>query len=104
MAKSLNENLVIGAGVDPCRPRVALSGTAADQLTVDSRRSVRFADDDMQAARLGDVRFELNVGSATGHVGRNRDPSTATRLCNDVRFCFGVSGIQHDVIDCRGSE
>jgi hypothetical protein len=42
MAKCLNENLVIRAGVDPRRPRVALSGTAANQLTVDSRRSVPY--------------------------------------------------------------
>ncbi|MCG8503073.1 MAG: preprotein translocase subunit SecA, partial [Sphingomonadales bacterium] len=43
------------------------------------------------------VAAQLNIGTATGHVGGNRYGAGYTRLGNDVRFLFVIAGVQHVV-------
>ena len=42
-----------------------------------------------------EIAAELNVGTATGHIGRDRDCARLTGLCNDMRFTLVVAGIQN---------
>ena len=53
--------------------RVALAAGTAAELVVDAARFVALGADDVQAAQLGDAFAELDVGTATGHVGGDRD-------------------------------
>ena len=43
------------------------------------------------------IAAEQNVGTAAGHVGRDRDRAFAARLRNDVGFTLVILGVQHFV-------
>ncbi len=44
---------------------------------------------------LFDITAQYDIGTTTGHVGRNRDHFRTTCLCNDFRFTRMLLGIQH---------
>ena len=47
------------------------------------------------------IAAQQNVGSAAGHVGRNRDRAFASRLRDDFRFALVLLGVQNLVRDAR---
>ena len=84
--------------------RVALAGATARELAVDPPRFVAFGADDVQAAQLGDALAELDVGSAAGHVGRDRHAARLARLGDDLGLDLVVLGVQDLVLDPLGLE
>ena len=55
--------------------------------------------------QLGDLSLpataEHNVGTTTGHVGRNGHRRRITRLSDDIRFAGMEFRVQHVVLDAR---
>ncbi len=73
--------------------RVALAGAAAGKLAVDAAGFVPFGADDVETADLGDAVSQLDVGAATGHVGRDSDASGLASLRDDLSLDLMVLGV-----------
>ena len=63
---------------------VSLAGAAAAQLAVDAPGFVALGADHVEAALLADAFAQLDVGSAAGHVGRDRDGALQARPAHDL--------------------
>ncbi len=97
------------------RARISLTAGTAAQLPVDAPRLVALRSDDVQAAQLHDVdelvfgvlalrglRFgdagsELDVGSAAGHVGRDRHRPRLSRSGHDLGLALVILGVEYVV-------
>ena len=97
------------------RARIALTARSSAQLAVDAARLVALGAEDVQTADLHDVDLfavgvlhlgrlgiddaaaEFDVGSAAGHVGRDRDRARLTGARDDFRFALVVLGVEHVV-------
>ena len=66
---------------------VTLAGGATDELAINSRRFLWFADDDVQSAHLRHTLAKFNVRSASRHVGGDCHGTRLSGVANDVRFC-----------------
>ena len=55
--------------------------------------------DDVQAPDIGDTLAEHDVGTASGHVGRDRDAPALTGIRDDVRLPLVQLGVEHRVLD-----
>ena len=73
---------------------IALPGTAAEQLTVDTLRFVTLRCDDMQAAEPGNSFAQNNIGAPPCHVGGNGYSSPLPGQRNDAGLFFVPDGIQ----------
>ena len=103
-------------------PRVALPAGTAAQLPVDAPRLVAFRPDDVEAAEFVDIhqlaieildlrRFrdrdagaEFDVGTAAGHVRRDRDRPRLTGASHNLRFALVVLRVQHVMHESRALE
>jgi hypothetical protein len=52
---------------------------------------------DLRWARLGHADTELDVGTAAGHVRRDRDRAGLAGLRHDLRLALVVLGVEHVV-------
>ena len=105
-----------------CGAGIALAARAPAQLPVDAPRLVALGSDDVQAAvlhhlelfavgildlrrlRLRDALAQLDVGSATGHVRRDRHRAGLPRLGHDLGLALVVLRVQHVVPDAGALE
>src|SRR5262245_59412232 len=78
---------------------VALRPGAADERAVDTGRVVQLGADDVQAARFGHARAELDVGAAAGHVRGDRDFARQSSVGDDLGFLFDLVRVEHLVVD-----
>src|SRR5690606_22640155 len=93
--------------------RIALTAGTAAQLAVDAPRLVALRTDDVQATRLHHLYFvavriayhgglrlayavaQLDVGTAAGHIRRDRDRALLARERDDLGFALVVLRVQH---------
>ena len=64
------------------------------KLSVDSTRFMTFRHDYMQAAKIRGVISNVDVRSATTHVGRDRYTTALSRLRHDLSFSRTLLGVQ----------
>ena len=55
--------------------------------------------DDVETAELGDAGTEFDIGTATGHVGRDRHGPDLPGIFDDVGFTLVLLGVEHLVLD-----
>ena len=102
------------------RSRITLTARASAQLTIDSSRLVSLRSNDVKSADLLDVDHvpfrildlrrlrdrhafaEFDVGSAAGHVGRDRHRARLTRARDNLRLALVVLRVQ-DVVRNSGA-
>ena len=71
---------------------------------VDAARLVPLGADHVQAAELEHAVAELDVGTAAGHVGRDRDGAGLARVLDDLGLALVVLGVQDLVLDALALE
>ena len=98
-----DDDVVLPAGEEHRRARVALATGAAAQLVVQPLGVVAAGADHVQPAEFGDLvvvglvgAAEPDVGAAAGHLGGHRDRAELARLGDDRGFLGVVLGVQHD--------
>ena len=97
-------DVVLGGQVEARLARVALAAGAAAQLVVDAPRLVALGAEHVQAARLGHALAELDVDTATGHVGRDRDRALLPGVDDDLGLALVLLGVEHVVRDALRDE
>ena len=89
--------IVLEADVETRTAGIALPRATAPQLPVDPARLVPLRADHEKTAVIRDAFTELNVGSAAGHVRRNRDRPGLSGALDDLRFLHVILRVQ-DVV------
>lgn len=97
-----HNHLVLPAGEEDRRSRVALTSRASAQLVVESFGAVPPGADDVQPARLDNGvvvgligAAEADIGTPAGHLRRHRDGLEGSGLGDDAGFFGIVLGVQH---------
>ena len=101
-----HHHVVLPAGEEDRRSRVALASSAAAQLVVEPFGAVPTGTDQMQPAEFGDgILFrgvvtdigttQPDIGSAPGHLGRHRDRAELSGLGDDPGLLLIVLGVEH---------
>src|SRR5438046_8219155 len=78
--------IVFETNIESRTARIALARAAPTQLSIDAARFVTFRADNVKTATTWDTGSKLNVGSAPGHVRRNRDRARLTSALHDLGF------------------
>ena len=78
---------------------VALTGTASPQLAVDAPGVVTGTADDMESPQFGNTGSQLDIGTASSHVGGDGDGAGAAGIGDDLSFTLVVFGVEDVVGD-----
>src|SRR5262249_42421210 len=98
LAKALQQ-FILQRQEELTAPRVALAAGAAGQLAVDSDVLVALRAQPLPSARLDALARRLDVGAATGHVGRDGDSSLLPGLGHDLCFLLMLPGVENLMLD-----
>ena len=90
-------HLVLGRQIEAALAGVALAARAAAQLVVDPARLVALGAEHVQASEPDHALAELDVDTAAGHVGRDRDGTRLAGVQDDLGLARVVLGVQHGV-------
>ena len=83
----------------PRQPRIPLPRTTSAQLPINAPRLMTLSSNDIQPTDFPHTLAQFNVGTAPGHVCRNRHRPALSRLRDDLRLLLMVLRIQHRVRD-----
>ena len=96
------DDVVLPAGEEHRRTRVALAAGPAAQLVVESLGAMAAGADQMQAAEFGNGivvgligSAQSDIGAAAGHLSRYRDHPQLAGLGDDPGLLFVVLGVEH---------
>jgi len=83
---------------------ITLSRTTAEELAIDARRFVVLAGDHVQSAQFRYAASQLDVGPASGHVGRYRDPAGLACFGDDLSFLTVAHRVENLVVEFLGCQ
>ena len=90
----MQQNVVVERQILSKCAWITLAATTSDQLPIDSRRIVQLCADYMKTIEVNDAVFQLDIGTATGHVCRDGNPTMLPRFRYDFSLRGDVVGIQ----------
>ena len=76
---------------------VPLTSRTTTQLVINTAAFVTLCTNDTKSTKIQNTFTKFDIGTTTGHVGRNRNGTTLTRIHDDMGFFFVVLGIKHFV-------
>ena len=91
--------LILQRDKEDGRPGVPLTSCTTTQLAVDTTGLVSLSTDDSETARSLHLGGELDIGTTTGHIGRNGYRTGLPRLGDDVCLLLEELCIEHIVRD-----
>src|SRR5215216_976564 len=104
VAREQPDEVVLRGEIEAGFARIALTPRAAAQLVVDAPRLMALGSEDVQAPRFDDSLAELDVDSAAGHVGRDRDCAGLAGANDDLRLALVLLRIQDVMRDALSGE
>src|SRR5204863_10094699 len=89
--------IVFEADIESRTAWITLPRAAPTQLSIDAARFVTLRADDIKTSTVWNTGSKLDVGSAPGHVRRNRDRARLTGALHDLGFLHVKLRIQNVV-------
>ena len=99
MAQTAAQQVIIQGQILAERAGISLPSTAADQLSVNSRRIMQLAANHMQASERVGLGGQFNICSSAGHIGGNSHFARLPCGGNNFRFPIQMPRVEHLVID-----
>ena len=96
--------IILKRNVEAGLARVSLSSGTAAQLVVNTSGLMALCADDLQTAGCPRLIVQLDIGTTTGHIRRDRNGIVYTGIGNDLRFHFMELSVQDIVLNARSLE